>query len=162
MMKMLSYFRRNALGHVDTRVEIDREYIIKTFNDTTILWANIGSINPIDVIQNVYGTFFIVKMGCGAGAECEGYYLIGYNTKNQPVSLEELGSVMADEDFLVTFNYRIVGDTAIIETTKNYEGSGKLEDSSVTRFPLKIQMDSLVRPQKSDSLIISKKMTVND
>jgi hypothetical protein len=34
IMKMLSYFRRNALGHLDPQVEIDKNYVVKIFSDT--------------------------------------------------------------------------------------------------------------------------------
>jgi hypothetical protein len=98
------------------------------------------------VIRNVRGTFFIVKVNCSAGGQCEEYYLIGYNTENRPVAPEYLGGLMADADFLKTFDYKVVADTAIFVTAKNYDGSDKLEDSTVTWFPLRIQKDSLVEP----------------
>jgi hypothetical protein len=156
VIKMLSYFRRNALGHVDPQVEIDKDYVIKIFSDTDRLWNSIGSINPVDMAQNAYGTFFIVKLNCGAGGECEEYYLIGYGTKNKPVRPEHIGDLMADEDFSQTFVYRIAGDSAVVVDTENYD-SGKLKNSSVIRYSLVIKEDRLISPQKKDTLIKPRK-----
>jgi len=117
-------------------------------------WDGISAIHPIDMTQNRYGAFFILQLNCSAGGQCEEFYLLGFNTGGHPVPPESIGGLMADADFLQTFDYRIAGDTTIVVNTKNYDGDETLKDSSVIRYPLVIQLDSLVAPRKRDSLIV--------
>ena len=143
--KMLRYFRTNDSGVVDPNAEIDKDYIIKIFNDTDRLWDHISSINPVAVTRNPFGTFFIVQLNCAAGGVCKEFYLIGF-AHDQPLPPEPIGSNLADADFLKTFDYHIAGDSAIVVTTENYDESSKRTDSSVIRYPLRIQKSRLVVP----------------
>jgi len=148
--KMLRYFQANDSGAVDPKAEIDKDYIVKIFNDTDRLWSHISSVNPVAVTRNQFGTFFVVQLNCASGGVCKEFYLIGF-THDLPAPPEPIGSNMADVDFERTFDYRIVGDSGIVVTTKNYNDANKLKDSSVIYYPLRMQKNRLVVPPESKS-----------
>lgn len=142
---MLRYFQPADSSGVITQVEIDKDYIIKLFHGSDMLWSHISAVSSVTFTRNRFGTFFIVKLHCGSGGFCEEFYLIGFNG-DRPTPPVEVGANMGDEGFEQIIDHQFLGDSALLVRTKEYDESEKLKDSSVVRYPLRIEGDSLVAP----------------
>ena len=121
-------FSKDSVGHMDSTREIPLT-LIKHFLQEAIIYSNINSANPVVLIENRYGYFYMVKMNCAAGGDCADYYLLAFDKKGKFIKSKELGMLAAEEDDIDLFNYKVTSDTTLM----TWQVDNDLEKDKVTK-----------------------------
>jgi hypothetical protein len=121
-------FSKDSAGRMDSTREIPLT-LIKHFFKETIIYSAISSVNPLVLVENRYGYFFMIKMNCNAGGECAGYYLLTFDKKGKFIKLKELGMLAAEEDYINLFEYKVTSDTTLV----TWQVDNELEKNKVTK-----------------------------
>lgn len=96
-------------------------------------------VNPIFSCKNYYGSFFIVKVNCTAGAICATYYLLRFDKQDRFVKNDMIGEETSEESKSYELKYRIIGDTILQVYKIQYNNiDDKVIDSVKTEIKLSL------------------------
>jgi hypothetical protein len=94
------------------------------------------TFNPLQMIQNKSGWFFIVRENCVSGGDCAYYWLLLFRKNGQIVRHQKLGQLAAEEDEVIRFSYVVIGDSALVtKEIDNQIEKGRV-DSTMKRIRL--------------------------
>lgn len=120
-------FSKDSNGRMDSTREISLD-LIHHFRKEGLDSSWINSVNPVVLIGNKYGYFFMIKANCIAGGNCAVYYLLAFDKKGEFVKSKKLGKLVAEEDDITVFKYRLTSDTTLV----TYEVDDDLEKDKET------------------------------
>jgi hypothetical protein len=129
-------FNKDSNGRLDSTREIPRALIwhfIKEQFDSSL----ISSVNPVLMIKNTYGYFFIIKENCGAGGECASFDLLAFDIRGKIVKSRNIGMLAAEEADMIDFRYKITSDTSLI-TYKIHHDFQKDKDTDSAAVHVKL------------------------
>jgi hypothetical protein len=121
-------FSKDSVGRMDSTREIPLT-LLKHFLKEAIIYSSINSVNPVVLVENRYGYFYMVKMNCAAGGDCAEYYLLAFDKKGKFIESKELGVITAEEDNIDLFKYKVTSDTTLI----TWQVDNDLEKDKVTK-----------------------------
>lgn len=123
-------FNKDPDGRINTAREIPLQ-LIKRFMDSDFDTSFNTSTNPMLLVENKYGYFFMIKVNCIAGGDCASYHLLAFNKDGKFGKTEKIGILTADEDDRTDFKFRLASDTILI----THQIEHNLEKDQETRSP---------------------------
>jgi hypothetical protein len=130
------FFLKDSIGHMDSTEEIPLA-LVKSYLKDDIDTSYNRSVNPIRLIQNKFGYFFIIRQNCIAGGDCAIFRLLVFNGNGQFIRNEQLGMLTADESERTIFQYRLLMDSSIVTYEIKYdEEKGEEVDTVIKQVKL--------------------------
>jgi hypothetical protein len=131
-------FAKDLNGRIDSANEIPLTYIKSVLKDSIDI-KYVTTINPVDLIVNTDGYFFIIRKNCAAGGDCAVYLLLVFDTQGKFVRFQRIGLMALEEENSVFFGYKIDSDTSLTVFRINYKGEANSPTDSIpTRIRLSI------------------------
>jgi hypothetical protein len=127
-VELKTVFSKDPFGRMDSTRDIPLT-LIKHFLKEAIIYSSINSANPVVLVENRHGYFYMVKMNCAAGGDCAEYYLLAFDKKGKFIMSKELGMLAAEEDDIDLFKYKVTSDTTLI----TWQVDNDLEKDKVTK-----------------------------
>ena len=91
------------------------------------------SVNPVALIENGSGYFFIIRENCIAGGDCATFCLSAFNRKGRFCNNSRIGRFMLDASGITSFKYKIMADTGIVTYESYYDLAKGMVIDSVTK-----------------------------
>ena len=98
-------------------------------------------ITPVDLIENKYGYFFIIEIGCAAGGYCSTFDLLVYSNEGRFIGRQFLGQDAGDLGFQEYFTYKSLADTILLISRATYETKEE-EDKRTDSVSYRILLES--------------------
>jgi len=110
-----AYFQKTGEEKVDSTQKIPLGLMSRFIKGANFDTTNyVSEVNPIDVLVNRYGSFFIVKVICSDGGACANFYLLAFDKKGYNRSTQLVGRETGEESFINMVEYRIPSDTVLL------------------------------------------------
>jgi hypothetical protein len=134
-------FAKDQNGRIDSANEIPLTYIKSILKDSFDI-KYVTTINPVDLIVNTDGYFFIIRKNCAAGGDCAVYVLLVFDIQGKFVRSQRIGLMALEEENSVFFGYKFDSDTSLTVFRIDYKGEAdKPTDSIPTRIRLSLYQD---------------------
>ena len=114
------YFLKDSVGKIDSTAKISLP-LIKIYLKDSLDTSFNRSVNPIRLIENKSGYFFIIRQNCIAGGDCAIFRLLVFDLNGQFVKNKELGMLSADESERTTFRYKLINDSLLMTYEITYD-----------------------------------------
>jgi len=112
---LIGYFKKEN-NKIDDMIEIPFSIVIdfmkSEISDTSSTFYS--GINPVDIFNNKYGRFFLIKLNCTAGGDCAVYYLISFDIRGKFRNSQKVGDITSEENESRYFKYKLNSDTTLL------------------------------------------------
>ena len=129
-LQLLGEFKKDKLSNPDSAVTIPISLLNSYLQEKIDTQLN-SSVNPVDLVQNRYGNFFIIQVNCSAGGYCHIYTLLVFDKTGHFIKSIDLGETEGDEGFSRDFTYTFLSDTTLEVSQVNTDNDTD-DDSTAT------------------------------
>jgi len=137
---LMKFFTAGQGERIDSTQQIPRKLVARYIKGPNFDTVNyVSEVNPIDLFQNRYGYFLLVKVNCSSGGACADFYLLVFNPQGQFVEERLIGSDTGEESFLNAFSYTRLSDTLVATRIIRYRDDNNTGDT-VSKHTLHLQI----------------------
>ena len=135
LVKLKRFFQKDSNVIEEEKPQIPFDLIRQFYRgDDTLNEENRSPVTPITWIENKYGYFLIIEIGCGAGGYCSTFDLLAFSKGGWFIGRQFLGQNAGDLGFHEDFFYKTLSDTTLfIESTSYDTPEGNDSDSGEDR-----------------------------